>query len=91
VPDVHRELYVFFSATGQPLKRIDLVDFSDSGVSTLLTFDVANAHCFDPTDETKLRAIIDSEGAGTFSKMVQQVGAELYKVQSTWKPPALPV
>jgi hypothetical protein len=76
------ELYTFFSTSGtRAVKRVELVDFSDTGTSTLLDFDVANAHCFSPTDEAKLRSIIESEGASTFSKMIQEVGAELQRVQ----------
>ena len=72
------ELYTFFSIIGtRAVKRVDLVDFSDAGTSSLLDFDVANAHCFSAGDEAKLRSIIESEGASTFNTMIHEVGAQL--------------
>jgi hypothetical protein len=70
----------FFSIIGpRAVKRVDLVDFSDAGTSSLLDFDVANAHCFSAGDEAKLRSIIESEGASTttFNTMIHEVGAQL--------------
>ena len=68
-----RELYTFFSTSGKSaIKRVELVDFSDAGTSTLLTFDVANAHCYSPEDEAKLRSIIESGGASVFNAMIRE-------------------
>jgi len=67
------ELYVFFSTSGaRALKRVELYDFSDRGTSTLLDFEVANAHCFSPDDEAKLRSIIESGGASDFNDMIRE-------------------
>jgi hypothetical protein len=67
------ELYVFFSTSGaRALKRVELHDFSDRGTSTLLDFEVANAHCFSPDDEAKLRSIIESGGASDFNDMIRE-------------------
>ena len=67
------ELYTFFSTSGtRALKRVELYDFSDAGTSTLLEFDVANAHCFSPVDEAKLRSIIESGGASNFNDMIRE-------------------
>ena len=69
----HRELYTFFSTSGKSaIKRLELVDFSDAGTSTLLNFDVANAHCYSPEDEAKLRSIIESGGASVFNAMIRE-------------------
>eukprot|EP01043_Picozoa_sp_COSAG02_P059525 COSAG02_NODE_7605_length_2937_cov_2.178999_5_plen_173_part_00 len=69
----HRELYTFFSTSGKSAtKRVELVDFSDAGTSTLLNFDVANAHCYSPEDEAKLRSIIESGGASVFNAMIRE-------------------
>ena len=71
------ELYTFFSTSGtRALKRVELYDFSDAGTSTLLEFDVANAHCFSPVDEAKLRSIIESGGASNFNDMVREGACE---------------
>jgi hypothetical protein len=71
------ELYTFFSTSGtSALKRVELYDFSDAGTSTLLEFDVANAHCFSPVDETKLRSIIESGGASNFNDMIREGACE---------------
>ena len=67
------ELYTFFSTSGtRALKQVELYDFSDAGTSTLLEFDVANAHCFSPVDEAKLRSIIESGGASNFNDMIRE-------------------
>ena len=71
------ELYTFFSTSGtSALKRVELYDFSDAGTSTLLEFDVANAHCFSPVDEAKLRSIIESGGASNFNDMIREGACE---------------
>ena len=71
------ELYTFFSTSGtRALKRVELYDFSDAGTSTLLEFDVANAHCFSPVDEAKLRSIIESGGASNFNDMIREGACE---------------
>ena len=56
---------------------MELVDFSSTGTSSLLDFDVRNAHCYSAVDETKLRSIIESEGAGTFNLLIRDVGQQL--------------
>ena len=67
------ELYVFFSTSGtRALDRVELHDFSDAGTSSLLEFDVANAHCFPPVDEAKLRGIIESGGTSDFNSMIRE-------------------
>jgi hypothetical protein len=69
----HRELYAFFSTSGKSaIKRVELVDFGDADTSTLLDFDVANAHCYSPEDEAKLRSIIESGGASVFNEMIRE-------------------
>jgi hypothetical protein len=69
----HRELYTFFSTSGKSaIKRVELVDFGDAGTSTLLDFDLANAHCYSPEDEAKLRSIIESGGASAFNEMIRE-------------------
>jgi hypothetical protein len=71
------ELYTFFSTSGtRALKRVELYDFSDAGTSTLLEFDVANAHCFNPVDEAQLRSIIESGGASNFNDMIREGACE---------------
>jgi hypothetical protein len=71
------ELYTFFSTSGtRALKRVELYNFSDAGTSTLLEFDVANAHCFSPIDEAKLRSIIESGGASNFNDMIREGACE---------------
>jgi len=71
------ELYTFFSTSGtRALKRVELYDFSDAGTSTLLEFDVANAHCFSLVDEAKLRSIIESGGASNFNDMIREGACE---------------
>jgi hypothetical protein len=67
------ELYVFFSTSGvSATKRVELHDFSDTGTSSLLEFNVEDAHCFSPTDEAKLRSIIESGGSSLFNAMIQE-------------------
>jgi hypothetical protein len=58
---------------------VELVDFSSTGTSSLLDFDVRNAHCYSAVDETKLRSIIESEGAGTFNLLIRDVGNTMVK------------
>ena len=65
-----------FPSGTSALKRVELYDFSDAGTSTLLEFDVANAHCFSPVDETKLRSIIESGGASNFNDMIREGACE---------------
>jgi hypothetical protein len=69
----HRELYTFFSTSGKSaIKRVELVDFGEAGTSTLVDFDVANAHCYSAEDEAKLRTIIESGGASAFNEMIRE-------------------
>ena len=76
----HRELYTFFSTSGKSaIKRVELVDFGDAGTSTLLDFDLANAHCYSPEDEAKLRSIIESGGASAFNEMIRE-GMSMYSM-----------
>eukprot|EP01043_Picozoa_sp_COSAG02_P006870 COSAG02_NODE_200_length_29507_cov_440.183487_15_plen_99_part_00 len=51
---------------------MELHDFSDAGTSSLFEFDVANAHCFSPVDEAKLRGIIESGGTSDFNSMIRE-------------------
>ena len=56
------ELYVFFCMSGErALDKCTMLTFGEADQTTLTRFDVADAHCFDPADEEKLRSIIESE------------------------------
>ena len=48
----------------KPLMQIEFLTPSDD-TNGLSTFDVDNAHCYDPGDEARLRGIIEAGGAST--------------------------
>eukprot|EP01043_Picozoa_sp_COSAG02_P000797 COSAG02_NODE_16_length_56207_cov_9.816122_14_plen_70_part_00 len=59
------------------LDRCTMVTFGEADQKPLTEFDVADAHCFDPDDEKKLRSIIESEGASTFNAVIHEVAVQL--------------
>ena len=50
---------------------------SSAAAAALHTFDVKDAHCFSAEDETRLRSVIESEGATTFNDAIREAAAEL--------------
>ena len=43
----------------------------------LLCFDVANAHCYDPNEEARLRKVIDALGTSKFNDKIHDLGEAL--------------
>ena len=61
-----------FMREEQALERVELVT-TDSNVNVmeiLTTFDVMNAHCYDPNEEAKLRRVIGAVGTDQFNKRI---------------------
>ena len=59
--------------------KIEFLSEEDN-VDALASFDVANAHCFSPDDEARLRNVIEAGGAKNFNELIQdcanQMGAQ---------------
>jgi hypothetical protein len=56
--------------------QIEFLTPSDD-TNGLSTFDVDNAHCYDPGDEARLRGIIEAGGASTFNELIRDVGKKM--------------
>jgi hypothetical protein len=66
-----------FMREEQALERVELVA-TDSNVDVmeiLTTFDVMNAHCYDPNEEAKLRRVIRAVGTDQFNKRIHALAS----------------
>ena len=71
------ELYTFF-AVRSDMDRMKLEFLSaEDNVDALASFDVANAHCFSPDDEARLRNIIEAGGAENFNELIQDCAIKM--------------
>jgi hypothetical protein len=68
------------SKTGQEaverLKFYPLGDDSDCLLERLKNFQVKDAHCYDPNEETKLRHIIEANGEDEFNRRVSNLACQ---------------
>lgn len=77
---------VAFASLQQALKRMILVplEADDSSFShRLLHFNVDDARCYDPNEETQLRRVIDGIGSTAFNGRIHALGRELERQAST--------
>jgi len=47
------------------------------GLASLQAFDIEFAHCYDPNEEAKFRAVIDAVGADRFNERIRALGAAI--------------
>lgn len=55
------------------------LDTGNDVLNELKTFDYAYAHCYDPNEEIKIRAVITGVGVVRFHKRIQNLATELTK------------
>ena len=70
-----------FMREEQALERVELVA-TDSNVDVmeiLTTFDVMNAHCYDPNEEAKLRRVIGEVGEERFNESIIKLSKSIIK------------
>eukprot|EP00928_Gymnodinium_smaydae_P008031 TRINITY_DN12887_c0_g2_i1.p1 TRINITY_DN12887_c0_g2~~TRINITY_DN12887_c0_g2_i1.p1 ORF type:complete len:652 (+),score=49.96 TRINITY_DN12887_c0_g2_i1:110-1957(+) len=75
------ELLVLFSFVEieSAKKRVEFVPL-DLGIhSQLRAFDVDSAHCFDPNEERRLRAVINALGVGEFNRKIRRFAEVSYR------------
>jgi hypothetical protein len=71
------ELYTFF-AVRSDLDRMKLEFLSaEDNFDALASFDVANAHCFSPDDEARLRNVIEVGGAENFNELIRDCAIKM--------------
>ena len=92
------ELYTLFAFAGQSaVDRIHVIDVSEKRdargfADSLQVFDYRAAHCYDPNEEAKIRAVIRGGGAAAFNKCIWQLGAavaEAFKEGGGFEAPTL--
>ena len=72
----------------QALNRTDLValtqesDALEESTNALTKFDVANAHCYDPNEEAKLRRVITAVGTEQFNQRVRTLAKKCRSMAS---------
>ena len=60
----------------EKLKLHSLADDSDGLLERLKNFNVKDAHCYDPNEETKLRHIIQANGEDEFNRRIRDMASQ---------------
>jgi hypothetical protein len=83
-----RELYTLVAASKHldiALSRVQVVNIASTGdiASRLQEFDLANARCYNPNDEQKIRLAIESIPGGSiaFTRLIHEIGSDLERRQ----------
>merc|ERR1711970_1007068 len=59
-----------FSDVNAAVNCLHLISLTDGQCDELATFELSTAHCYDPNEEAKLRAVIGSVGNNVFEDRV---------------------
>ena len=81
------ELFTLFSFADmkEALRRVQICPLATDVdlIKHLLSFDVVNAHCYDPNEESKIRRVIAATGGATgvtqFNNKIRELGQQLSK------------